>query len=249
MRERHKRETQERQYAGVRFAVSESDAEKGTFRGLASVFGTLIDAYVPTIIHQGAFAKTLQENAHRVRILWQHESWEPIGRPVSMKETALGLEVEGKISDVSRGRDALTLMRDEVITDLSIGFDPIRVEFENREGQDRPIRHIHEARLWEFSLVTWGANEPAKIQAVHALERMTAAELLDLYAERLAALPDGEHRSMLATAIERLSALQSAAEPQAPTTDDGAALTARRELNHRFIDMKFADAFGTAAGG
>lgn len=264
MIERHKRETQERQFAEVRFALSESDAEKGTFRGLASVFDVMIDAYVPTIIHRGAFAKTLQENAHRVRILWQHDAWEPIGRPVSMQETQVGLEVEGKISDVARGRDCLTLMRDGVITDLSIGFDPIRFDFEEREGA-QTVRHIHEARLWEFSAVTWGANAPARIQSVHQLERLQPAELLDLFTSRLdgadpaealrlvlgpilareieAAGVTDETRPLIADAIGRLEALQRAAEPQPSPTDDEGALTARRqELLDKFAETRIAHA-------
>lgn len=211
------------------------------FRGVASVFGNLIDAHVPTVIHPGAFKKTLDENAGRVRILWQHRDDEPIGRPVEMRETPLGLEVVGRISNTARGKDALTLMRDGVITDLSIGFDPITHSMEDDDTHGR-VRHIRELRLWEFSPVTWGANEPAKVQEINAAatplaERLRrhveAAELEEavrLLCGPVSQLKDGqlspETAELAKAAAERLSALLETAAP--PLEDEVARTVARQ---------------------
>jgi hypothetical protein len=188
-----------REALSATFQLAETDLEAGTFRGFASVFNTQIDAAIPTIIHPGAFTKTLQENGRRVRVLWQHDETEPIGIPVTMAETGTGLEVVGKISNTTRGRDCLTLMRDKVVTDLSIGFDPIVYDFEERENMPR-IRHVRELRLWEFSPVTWGANEPAKIAEVNARVRAalgTDAEAIQQYLDRVRSTADPEQAMRL----------------------------------------------------
>jgi len=165
------------EYLTVPFSliVDETDAfasmgelPENSFRGMASVFNGLIDGWVPTTIHPGAFTKTLQEKGRGVKILWQHDASEPIGIPETMIETNTGLAVQGKISQTSRGKDALQLMRDRVVDALSIGFDPIKEELEFTPKGDIQMRHIREVRLWEFSLVTWGADPNAKISEIHS---------------------------------------------------------------------------------
>ena len=139
---------------------------ENAFRGIASVFGGIVDAWIPTIIHRGAFTKTLQESGRGVKILWQHNTDEPIGLPSKLFEGEEGLIVQGDISRTQRGRDALILVRDQVIDAMSIGFDTIKETTEKQEDGS-VIRHIHEVRLWEISLVTFGADPDARILEVN----------------------------------------------------------------------------------
>lgn len=188
-----------REVCRASFQLADSNLEEGTFRGYASVFNTPIDAYVPTVIHPGAFTKTLQENARRVRILWQHNDNEPIGLPVSMEENAIGLEVVGRISKTVRGLDCLTLMRDKVVTDLSIGFDMVKSDMEEREGQP-PLRHGREVRLWEFSPVTWGANAPAQITEVNGrahVAGLSDAAFIQCFLDRIRDHQDADEAARL----------------------------------------------------
>jgi hypothetical protein len=152
--------------------------------GYGSVFNTLIDAYVPTIIEPGAFTKTIREQFDRIKILWQHQTDEPIGRPLELREDERGLYVRAQLSATSRGDEAARLLRDGVLNELSIGFDVLRF-YMDTSGHE-PVRHITELRLWEISLVTFAANPKAKVTQVHrrtvnhdeevaALERMLAA--------------------------------------------------------------------------
>lgn len=174
----------------VRFALqADPTLPPRTFRGMASVFGTLIDTWTPTRILPGAFAVTLADadQRRRVKVCWQHDTMCPIGRPTRMEETPDGLLVEAQISDTEQGRDALTLMRDGVVDELSIGFDPIKWETVDENGNQ--VRYLRELKLWEFSPVTFGANSAAKITAVHAL---------------LGGLPDGTS-AWLGPMLERLS--------------------------------------------
>lgn len=168
-----------REFFRQSLGLTDAKPEEGTFKGYGCVFNTPIDTWCPTLIEPGAFAKTLQENGKRVRILYQHDSHELIGKPAEngMRETSVGFEIEGKISATPRGMEVRTLIGDGVATDLSIGFDTIRAEFEERPGME-PLRRIKELRLWEVSVVTWGANEPAKITELYSALRVKHLEQL-----------------------------------------------------------------------
>jgi HK97 family phage prohead protease len=163
-----KLETLGQEHCSIRFALTEANPEVGTFKGVASVFGSRVDSWIPTVIEHGAFTKTLKENGARVKLLWQHDISEPIGLPTSLAETMVGLEVAGKISQTTRGKDAIVLTRDGVIDELSIGFDPIVYNMERlQDGSE--VRHITELRLWEISLVSFAADPLAKIHTVHSV--------------------------------------------------------------------------------
>lgn len=147
------------------FELKKADLEAGEFEGHAAVFNN-VDSQ-NDIIMPGAFEKTLKENAHRVKILSNHDALRPpIGRPLFMEEDDTGLFVRGKISMTQKGRDILTLIKDGVITELSIAFQTMKESFDKQTG----IRIISEVRLWEFSPVTWAANDQAKILTVKSME-------------------------------------------------------------------------------
>lgn len=118
------------------------------------------------IINKGAFTKTISEGfpAGRVKMLWQHDK--PLGMPSEMFEDDRGLYVKGKISRTQLGDEALELMRDRVVDRMSIGFSIPQ----NKSGfTDEGVRVISEVKLFEFSPVTFPANEAAHILAVKSL--------------------------------------------------------------------------------
>lgn len=137
------------------------------FRGMASVFGRVVDAFTPTIMQRGAFTKTLQERSRSIPILWQHDMWQPIGRPIVLEENDQGLALQAEISRTTQGRDTLTLIRDGVVGALSIGFEPVIWDMDTTNPDD-PIRFIREARLVEISVVTLGADPNALITEVRS---------------------------------------------------------------------------------
>lgn len=157
--------------------------DENSFRGMASVFGNLIDAFVPTRIQPGSFTKTLRENRKRIKVLWSHNADWPIGLPTKMEETSVGLYVEAKISPTALGKDVLQLMRDGVISEMSIGFEALKYQMVN-EGSLGQVRHITELRLWEFSPVSFAANSLATIDDVNGRDiTQSLAELDRLAAE------------------------------------------------------------------
>lgn len=142
--------------------------ERVRFTGYASVFGNE-DSY-GDVIEQGAFRKTLAENGHRVKILWQHDPYTPIGKPDAMREDAVGLYTEGVLGRSQQAVDAGLLLEDEIVDELSIGFNPVK--FAMREGSRSGGRALQEVRLWEYSPVTWAANDLATITGVKDAQAM-----------------------------------------------------------------------------
>jgi uncharacterized protein len=120
---------------------------------------------VNDVIEKGAFSRTLkqrgpaahEEGRNRIKVLWQHD--QPIGIPLEMEEDEKGLFIRARISKTVLGDEALTLIRDGVVDRMSIGFDIVRREFD----EDTGVRRIKEIKLFEFSFVTFPANERAVI--------------------------------------------------------------------------------------
>lgn len=138
-----------------------------TFEGYAATWDK---DQVDDIIHPGAFTKSINEAfpAGKIKVLWQHNHFEPIGMPIEMREDTYGLWVKAKVSNTRLGDEALELMNDGVVDKMSIGFTiPMgKSEYDPENG----IRHIREAKLMEFSPVTFPANEGAVITGVKAIE-------------------------------------------------------------------------------
>lgn len=133
---------------------------------------------MPTMIHRGSFTKTLAENPRGVKILFMHDMERPIGKPTSLFEGDTGLELTASISRTDDGIRAMTLLRDEVIDALSIGFDPIKFDLEIID--DVQFRHIREVKLHEISLVTLGADAMARIQEVNSAFTVKTPETFGL---------------------------------------------------------------------
>jgi len=145
------------------------DDQSGTVVGIAAVFGSLIDTWTPTVIERGAFTKTLQDKKpEQVPFLWQHNVEEVMGYHTELHETELGLEIRAKVVPTGTNQERLQLMKAGAVRALSIGFDPIRYEFEER-GELPTLRHLHEVRLWETSAVTFGADPAAHIIDVQSV--------------------------------------------------------------------------------
>ena len=131
----------------------------GHFTGYASLFG--VPDLGRDVVQAGAFAASLrQRGAAGVRMLWQHDPAEPIGRWQALAEDARGLRVEGRLNfAVQRAREIDALMRDGALDGLSIGFRT--VEARPRGG----FRQLHAVDLWEISVVTFPLQPGARVAA------------------------------------------------------------------------------------
>ena len=140
--------------------------EDGMIEGYGSVFG-VADSY-DDVIARGAFAASLK--AHKAAgtmpaMLWQHEADEPIGVWTEMSEDAKGLKVRGQLClDTSCGKEAYALLKMGALNGLSIGFISRQWSYDT----ETEIRTLTEVDLWEVSLVTFPANESARVIGVKA---------------------------------------------------------------------------------
>jgi HK97 family phage prohead protease len=126
--------------------------EKNTFEGYASTYD--LDLQGDTI-EKGAFTKSLQERA--VIVLYQHDSNATIGKVVEAKEDDTGLFIKAQISETVLGKDVMQLIKDGVLSKMSIGYD-IK-DFDPTENG----RHLKELTLYEVSVVSFPANEATSI--------------------------------------------------------------------------------------
>jgi HK97 family phage prohead protease len=141
------------------FELKDVTTEERTFTGYAAAYGN--EDSDGDIIELGAFADSIKAGRDKIKILWQHKSQEPIGIPVEMREDSNGLWVKGKISKTARGDEAMELMKDGVVSAMSVGFI-----INDADYDEKGRRRIKSGRLMEFSLVTFPANEKAVIQSV-----------------------------------------------------------------------------------
>ena len=130
---------------------------QGVFEGLAAVYGNT--DLQGDVIEPGAFSKTIREKGE-VPILWQHDSAEPIGLG-KLSDSAAGLVITGELALESPvAHKAYGLLKRRIVTGLSIGFDGVKSRVVDG------VRRLSEVRLWEVSLVTFGANPQAQVTAV-----------------------------------------------------------------------------------
>lgn len=149
----------------------------GFFSGYGSVFG-VVDSY-REIVAPGAFAASLAARAEKGRklpILWQHRSDQPLGVYDVAKEDTYGLYLEGRllINEVVQAKEAHALMKAGALTGMSIGY---YVRADSWDEKTR-IRTLTQLDLEETSLVTFPANDAARIDSVKS--RLSCGEDLSL---------------------------------------------------------------------
>jgi HK97 family phage prohead protease len=157
------------EFKSIKFDGDTINPDERTFEGYAASYGNLdTDG---DIIEPGAFAKSIKEGfpSGRIKVLWQHRADMPIGLPVEMREDSKGLYVKARISRTEKGEEALQLLRDKVIDRMSVGFSIPS----GKTGYDATgTRRIYEGKLYEFSLVTWPANDQAIVTGVKTLKEL-----------------------------------------------------------------------------
>lgn len=220
-----------------------SDSElEGILTGYVCVYGVACQIYWwKEIIHNGAFAKSIQENgpsgSNQIRVLWQHRTSEVIGAPIRLEEHERGqLPTEllqdfpaatgGLFADfrltkgVRRADEALLLYNDGAMNEFSIGFSMVNADEETKDEEE--IVHVREAKLWEFSPVTWGANPATMVTGIRSQD----SYFLQLARRLQNETPDISNRNL----IDQLSQHLLTEPERKPLRDNKAALLADVEL-------------------
>jgi HK97 family phage prohead protease len=151
------------EHKSVAFELKKEPDADGVFEGYASVFGVVDQGM--DVVERGAFTKTLG-SGRNVKMLWQHDSAQPIGVFDVMQEDERGLFVRGRLlKGIRQSEEAMVLMRNGAIDSMSIGY---RVAEATEEGGGR-IRKLMEVELFEISLVTFPMLEAAKITSMKSI--------------------------------------------------------------------------------
>ena len=136
--------------------------DAGNFEGYAAVFNNVDlgdDAILP-----GAFTRVKTTRGGKLKLALYHDLTRLVGA-ADYTQDDHGLLLKGRVNlAVSYARDAYELMKSEILDSMSIGFNTIKADFEERAG--RRIRIIKEAELWEASFVPFGMNPAAQVLTV-----------------------------------------------------------------------------------
>ncbi len=166
--------------------VMKADEDTGIVEAYVSVMGIIDEDIPPDMIENGSYTKTIQERgpagANRIRVLHQHRWDEVVGKPVELVEHSrdqLPAELLEKypnatgglftktqfILDVQRAREDFALYKSGAMSEWSVGIDVLQHEMDKTED-GATFRRIKEICLWEYSPVTWGANQATITTAV-----------------------------------------------------------------------------------
>lgn len=200
-----------------------------TFVGYAAKFNSRsenLGGFVETI-EPGAFRRTLQSR-NDIKMLWNHDAGEPLASTRSgtlkLSEDNIGLRVEARLPETSRGRDLAVLLRDGIIDKMSFGFNVIKDSW-STDGTERTLNSV---RLFEVSVVTWPAYQATEASVRSYDVLATRAEVdSDSLADALLKLEEGEDLT-----LEQVELLKSVVEKLAPTTEESV------EVEQNNIELK-----------
>lgn len=148
------------------------DGENLYIEGYASIFGN-VDSYNDIVV-KGAFNPD-----KRVKLCYQHDFNQVIGKIEELKEDDKGLWFRAKISNTTLGKDVAILIDDGAIDEISIGYRVL--DWTEKDG----IRMLEKLYLYEISIVTRAANELATIQATEKKEDQEEEDVSKLTDEQL----------------------------------------------------------------
>ncbi|HCL14849.1 MAG TPA: HK97 family phage prohead protease [Pseudomonas sp.] len=143
------------------FEVKAAD-DAGNFEGYAAVFDNV--DLGDDVILQGAFTRVKTARNDRLKLALYHDLTRLVGTS-EFSQDEHGLYLKGRVNlAVSYARDAYELMKDGSLDSMSIGFNTLEADYQQRAG--RNVRVIKSAELWEASFVPFGMNPEAQVLSV-----------------------------------------------------------------------------------
>lgn len=147
--------------------LTKAITEAGQFEGYASAFG--VEDHMGDTVVKGAFKKGLEKlikEGRKVKMLWHHDRYEPIGVYKEVYEDDKGLYFSGQLTlGVQRADETRLLMMSEAVDSVSIGGYVVKEKWDNKTLK----RELIEIELKEISPVTFPALDAARIVSVKSL--------------------------------------------------------------------------------
>lgn len=194
-----------------------------------------------TYFTRGAFKKTAERKVSVAPHLWQHDTWEPIGKHAAAFEDKTGFRISVEVNEgTARGAELMSNLRFGVPLGVSVGFDPLK----DRPGTDEDdaildrrtapgylqtvpiteLRAITLAEWWESSTVTFPALGSAKPDVIHAQQQN------DLLITLLAAIRDGTATPAQLAHVEAIVTAFDEASPASGSVPGPDEIEERRNL-------------------
>ncbi len=155
------------------FKVNAFDVQTGEIEGYANTFN--FKDYANDITMPGAFTNSLKAhkaNGTNIKMLWQHNTEEPIGLWTEAFEDEKGLYLKGHlILGIQKANEVALLLNAGAIDGLSIGYTVINEEYSYKEDANLLL----EVDVHECSAVLFPCNSQSRIESVKS--KITPREL------------------------------------------------------------------------
>jgi len=153
--------------------IRANETDEGIIEGYVAVWDT-IDSY-NSRFQRGCFKKTLENRMGKIKVLWNHDTEQPIGKLTEIREDDHGLFVRAQlIMGVEKAKETFDLIKGEAIDCFSFGFRTVKDKFENG------VQVITEVMLGEISPVVFEANPASQITGVRSTDFNETAEAKEL---------------------------------------------------------------------
>lgn len=208
-------------------AAGEADGLKeGEILAYFSVFGN-VDSY-GDVVKKGAFANTLKswkESEREIPLLWGHNIHDPnffLGglKAEDLVEDDRGLKGKATFDlDSPTAAQVYRLVKSGRVNELSFAFDEVQTRQYTDEDENRPeggVQELQEVKLYEVSVVPFGANPETEVLAVKsALRALTHGSV----SKRSDSTLFDTARGILVGAVEELDQLRAkSVQPSAAVT-------------------------------
>jgi HK97 family phage prohead protease len=141
--------------------IEASDSTRRVISGKIVPFGEVGQTSAGAVVFERGSIAIPNE---RFKLLLEHDPKQPIGRAINVQHTDTGIHAQFKISETSRGNDALVEASESLRDGLSVGV--LVDKATEREG----VIYVSAARLQETSLVHTPAFKSAEVTTVAASE-------------------------------------------------------------------------------
>lgn len=144
--------------------IGKAESFNETERTIVSIITTnSVDRYNEIVQPDGIQLTNYQKNP--VVLLNHNQNTLPIGKNIWIKKDANGLIAQTQFAKTSLGEDVMNLYKDGFMNAFSIGFIPLRYEF---DSQDRIV--FTQSELLEYSCVSVPANQDALALALKSVK-------------------------------------------------------------------------------
>jgi HK97 family phage prohead protease len=144
-------------------SIEASNSETRVIAGKIAPYGEVGNTSAGKVVFQEGSISV--PNVDRVKLLMSHDNTKPIGRMTAMESNSQGLFASFKISNSTRGTDAILLAQEKLMDGLSVGVE-VTASKPHKDG----YLLVTAAVLREVSLVESAAFQSAAVSKIAASE-------------------------------------------------------------------------------